>query len=266
MITLKLTSPLMGTNKHSEAHIETIALQTALKSRGWYDRPVDGVYGSYTAQAVKRAKFYLGYVKPDNANNIQFWNLLTGKAEPTLAQVKLAMARRKAADKAAKAVPLGEKALKFLINKTGITEHPANSNRCVVSEWYGLIGPWCAMTGMWAYDSVGSKVFNKVNGHKYNWAYVPNIVNDARNGHHGLMLTHDPKPGDGVCYDWPGESKGVADHYGTFEKWISKRNGTFYAREGNTAVGNDSNGGKLMQRSRTTSTVVCFVRIGANVV
>lgn len=260
MLTLKLTTPLMGSNVKSVAHSEILALQKELKKHGYFKGPIDGVYGPLTAQAVYRAKFYLGYAKPDNTNADSFWKLLTGTAKPTTAQVKLAAKRKREAAAKAAATPIGAKALKYLIQRTGLKEHPAGSNRCEVSVWYGLIGPWCAMTGMWAYEHVGSKVFNKANGKRYGWAYVPNIVHDARNGAHGLVLTHDPKPGCGIAYDWT--HNGVADHWGTFEKWISRNKGTFYAREGNTAVGNDSNGGQLMRRARTLTQVQAFIKTG----
>lgn len=261
MLTLKLTTPLMGSHSASVRR-EVRALQVALRKGGYLKTKADGIYGPMTAQAVYRAKFWMGYPKPDTASGEEFWNLLTHRMKPTTVQAKLALARKQDAKKKAAKTPIPLKALEILIKNTGMKEHPAGSNISTVSKWYGLTGPWCAMTGIWAYALAGSKVFTKANGHKYNWAYVPNIVADARRGVHGLTLLHEPTPGCGVCYDWPGESKGIADHYGTFEKWISKRNGTFYAREGNTAVGNDSNGGELMQRERSVSLVQAFVKIG----
>lgn len=256
MITLKLTTPLMGAH-NAKVREEVLALQNALIAHGYLHAPKDGVYGPMTAQAVYRAKYHLGYPKPDHASGEQFWNLLTGRDKPNKLFVALALKRRKAAEKKASQTPQRVQALNFLISKTGLKEHPAGSNRCVVSDWYGLIGPWCAMTGMWAFDHVGNKTFTRANGHKYGWAYVPNIVADARRGVHGLTLTHNPLPGHGVAYDW--QSDKVADHWGTFERWINRGAGTFYAREGNTAVGNDSNGGELMQRERSTSLVQAFV-------
>jgi hypothetical protein len=74
-----------------------------------------------------------------------------------------------------------------------------------------------------------------------------------------MAVTSNPLPGDLVCYDW--EGNGVADHVGLFEAWTDKSAGKFTAIEGNTAVGNDSNGGKVMRRDRTRSNVQAFVHV-----
>jgi hypothetical protein len=104
-----------------------------------------------------------------------------------------------------------------------------------------------------AYVDAGSKAFAR--GQRY--AYVPYIVHDARAGANGLAITHDPKPGDVVCYDWDGD--GVADHTGLFDHWNGGND--FVAVEGNTALGNDSNGGQVMERTRHRSNVQAFVHV-----
>jgi hypothetical protein len=48
-----------------------------------------------------------------------------------------------------------------------------------------------------------------------------------------------PQPGDIAIYDWDG---GVADHIGIVETYLG--GGKFTAIEGNTSVGNDSDGGE----------------------
>jgi hypothetical protein len=148
-----------------------------------------------------------------------------------------------------------QKALEFLRGKLGVTESPAGSNTCWATKWYGVNDqPWCAMSASWAYATAGSPYFAR--GQRY--AFVPYIVGDARNRRNGLSTTSAPIPGDLVCYDW--QRDGQADHVGIFERWVTKGR-TFYAVEGNTAVGNDSNGGEVMRRLRSTADVQAFVRV-----
>ena len=71
----------------------------------------------------------------------------------------------------------------------------------------------------------------------------------------GLWVTGTYRPGDVVIYDFPGG--GVTDHCGIVESAAAD---TVTAIEGNTAVGNDSNGGMVMRRNRTLRLVVGAVR------
>jgi len=113
----------------------------------------------------------------------------------------------------------------------------------------------------WAYETTGDSP-SFVKGKSY--SYVPYIVNDARAGRNGLSVTSSPNAGDLVCYDWgngSGYADGVYDHVGFFEAWVGSR--TFNAIEGNTAVGNDSDGGEVMRRQRDAGTIpgLVFVRV-----
>lgn len=54
----------------------------------------DGIYGHATAQAVYRAKFRLGYAKPDGIAGDVLHAYLTGKRKPTAAMKKTAAKRR----------------------------------------------------------------------------------------------------------------------------------------------------------------------------
>jgi len=230
---------------------DVLALQWLLKQRGYLHDAGDGVYGPLTAQAVYRAKYWLGYRKPDQEAGELLTRLLKGEQKPSPAMRARAAVRQKRK----KAVPLRVKALKNLTAHLGEKEFPPGSNRVPwASIWYGVIGPWCAMSVTRAYVDAGSKTFKR--GQRY--AYVPYIVGDARAGRNGLTLTTNPQPGDLVCYDW--ERNGIADHVGLFEKWTGQS--TFEAIEGNTAVGNDSNGGEVMRLSRQRSQVQAFVHVG----
>ena len=55
----------------------------------------------------------------------------------------------------------------------------------------------------------------------------------------------EPLPGDIAIYNWHG---GLPDHIGIVEEYLG--GGKFTRDRGNTAVGNDSNGGEVMRRLR----------------
>jgi CHAP domain len=152
------------------------------------------------------------------------------------------------------AKPLRQKALAMAITQIGVKENPANSNRCKFTDWYGLVGPWCAMFATWAYEMSGDSP-SFIRGSRY--AYVPYIVSDGQNARYGLSITTNPIPGDLVCYDWDG---GAYDHVGIFE---SGNASAWTAIEGNTSTSNNSNGGEVMRRNRNRNMVnrVSFVRV-----
>src|SRR5207248_2355839 len=89
---------------------------------------------------------------------------------------------------------LGQKALASAAKQIGIKEAPADSNQCIFSHWYGLIGPWCAMFVSWNYVAAGSKSFAA--GQHY--SYCPYILADAKAGRNGLRLVaaNEVQPGD----------------------------------------------------------------------
>lgn len=215
------------------------------------DSEVDGVFGEATARACKRAKYWLGYptaeITPTYGPHLD--SFLHGVEQPTPEMVRRQELRRKEAAQ----TPLRVKALTEAKRHIGVKEFPAGSNNVLFSRWYGITGPWCAMFVTWCYEQFQSQAF--VKGSRY--AYVPYVVNDARAGRNWLQVVAQPQPGDLVCYDWDG---GVADHIGLFEQW--KTGDEFDAVEGNTAVGNDSNGGQVMRRRRRRALVECFVRVG----
>jgi hypothetical protein len=150
---------------------------------------------------------------------------------------------------------LREQALAKAITQLGVKESPPDSNVTPYTQWYGMAGPWCAMFVTWSYEQAGdSPSFKK----GVSYAYVPYIVSDARAKRNGLSVTSNPIPGDLACFDW--EYEGTFDHVGLFEKW--KSGTSFLAIEGNTAQGNNSDGGEVMRRDRSLSGAsVVFVRV-----
>ncbi len=135
----------------------------------------------------------------------------------------------------------------------GIKESPANSNKTKYGQWYGLDGvKWCCIFVSWIYDHAGNplEAIDTSRGYQscqsgYNfWKRNNRIV-------------REPQPGDIVLYDWTGD--GVCDHTGIFVKWLDAANTKFQAWEGNTAHGNDSDGGQVMLRERNKTLVKAFV-------
>lgn len=239
---------LSETTPHMKGN-NVLRLQKALKLYNYLQGKVDGEYGPDTARAVYRAKYWLGYVRPNKVAGDMLLNYLEGRRALTPIMKKRVMTRSAAAKKKPLRLKMWDEASKWI----GTKEYPPDSNKVVFSLWYGLIGPWCAMFVSYCGVKVGSKAFSK--GHKY--AYVPYIVADARAGRNNLAITYKPQTGDIVCFDW--DNDGVADHVGLFGEW---KGAGFTTIEGNTGYANASNGGEVLDMKRSKSDVLCFVHVG----
>lgn len=145
--------------------------------------------------------------------------------------------------------------LKKAQSQLGYAETGDNKNK--YGEWYGMNGqPWCAMFVTWC-DLMGEAPSPETFTRGIYYAYCPYMVNDARIGNHGLSIVSTPKPGDLVFYDWSRD--GEYDHIGIFE---SGNASNWQAIEGNTSTSNNSNGGQVMRRSRSSSGINrVFVRV-----
>lgn len=144
-------------------------------------------------------------------------------------------------------------------SQVGVTEHPPGSNDGPRIRLYrdsvapGLPpGPWCMYFVHWCFAP-----FRQLGG----WGSVERFEQWAQA--HGELVAR-PFRGDVVCYDWNGD--GWADHVGIVDRVLALRwRGRVFAGwvrtvEGNTAVGNDSNGGRVMLRRRWIRNAK-FVRI-----
>lgn len=148
-----------------------------------------------------------------------------------------------------------QKILETAESQNGVKESPAGSNKTKYGAWYGLNGvKWCAIFVSWVYNEAGHPLgkIDTLKGYQscasgYNFWKKKN------------MLTSSPQAGDIVLYDWNGD--GTCDHTGIFIAWINE-GVSFFAWEGNTAVGNNSDGGQVMRRERKKSTVKAFVNPG----
>jgi hypothetical protein len=136
--------------------------------------------------------------------------------------------------------------------EVGQTEKPKNSNNSKYNAWFGLPKlPWCGMFVSWCYSQAGVPL-PKIGFSKPGFAGCQTAV--AYFKKEG-KITKSPVSGDIVFFDW--NKDGRFDHTGIFEK--DNGNGTFTSIEGNTAIGNDSNGGTVMVRADRKYSVAIFV-------
>jgi len=138
-------------------------------------------------------------------------------------------------------------------SENGTKEAPANSNKTKYGKWYGLDGEkWCAIFVSFVYQHAG---------HPLEVVDSPKGYQSCQSGFNFWKrknrFTKEPQPGDIVLYDWTGD--GHSDHTGIFVKWLDAAKTKFHAWEGNTAQGNDSDGGQVMLRERKKTTVAAFV-------
>ncbi len=127
--------------------------------------------------------------------------------------------------------------------EVGQGEKPLNSNKTKYGKWFGFDGvAWCGMFVSWCYSQSGNQLpkigFSK--GFAGCQTAVAYFIKNKK-------TTVNPVEGDIVFFDWNNDNR--YDHTGIFVKWI-KFMETFETIEGNTAVGNDSNGGTVMVRER----------------
>ena len=136
--------------------------------------------------------------------------------------------------------------LEIARKEVGTKESPAGSNKVKYAEWYGLNGqPWCVMFVDWCFNQAGARELLPVVT-----ASCTVLMNAAKSK--GMWVTKDYQPGDIPIYNFGGSY-----HTGIIESVDSS---TVTAIEGNTAVGNDSNGGEVMQRVRNKSYIMGAVR------
>jgi hypothetical protein len=149
------------------------------------------------------------------------------------------------------------KVLEIAKAQVGIKESPAGSNKVKYNTWFygkevsGAEYPWCGTSVSWIFDQAEINL-GKV-GFLRGFAGCPYAVANVKKW--GRIVTV-PLPGDVTFYDWNGD--GRFDHTGIFDKDLG--GGKFAAYEGNTAIGNDSNGGEFMYRDDRKYKNAIFVR------
>jgi hypothetical protein len=241
---LHVTSPLMR-------GLGVLDVQQRLAALGCSPGPIDAAYGPTTAAAVKafqaaRGLTVDGWVGPET--------LAALIASVSTAPDGVAPSVRTAS-------PIGKEALIEAAKHLGEKENPAGSNRTSFGEWYGENGvPWCNIFVSYCFQVGGG--FTICDGFKgagaksgKGCAYVP--TTSAWLKVTGMWVGRtEPLPGDIAIFNWDG---GAPDHIGIVEQSLG--NGDFMTIEGNTSVGNDSNGGEVMRRQRHVVQVDGFGRV-----
>lgn len=142
-------------------------------------------------------------------------------------------------------------------SQLGTKEIPAGSNKVKYNtEYYGQVVSgsrfaWCAVFVWWVFKECNASDLY-FGGNKT--AYVPALADYYINNKQ-MVNKNDGEPGDIVFFNWDG---GRLDHVGIIEK--KNTDGSYTCIEGNTAVGNDSNGGMVMRRIRSKSVIGCIAR------
>jgi hypothetical protein len=156
----------------------------------------------------------------------------------------------------------GELALAEARRQLGYREEPPGSNRTIFGRWFGLDGvPWCAIFVSYCFDVGAGVVLGGGRSYTRGIASVPALRAWLEETGRWRGRAQPPGagpclPGDLVLYDWDG---GVPDHVGIVERVPAP--GRLVAIEGNTAIGNDSDGGQVLRRERPTSDVAGYGRL-----
>lgn len=145
-------------------------------------------------------------------------------------------------------------ALKYI----GVKENPANSNNVLFNTHYygkpvsGKNYSWC-VTFLWdAFRMAGaSDLF--YNGCKT--AYCPSVETWGKQSKL-TVPNNQGRYGDIVLFQF--DSDADADHIGLI--YAKNTDGSYQTIEGNTSVGNDSNGGEVMIRTRKQSVIKTIIR------
>ena len=152
----------------------------------------------------------------------------------------------------------GVRALAVARRNLGVRESPPGSNRTPFGAWFGEDGvPWCAIFASYCFVEGAGVVLGR--GHRRATARgVASVIDlEAWLRDSGQWWEDgEPQRGDLALFNWDG---GVPDHVGIVERRLA--GGRFSSIEGNTAVGNDSNGGEVMRRIRSLASVDGFGRI-----
>ena len=147
----------------------------------------------------------------------------------------------------------GKDVLAVAASQLGVRESPANSNRVRYNTWYygrevsGSAYPWCMAFVQWCCAEAGAPL-------PFKTASCGALLRWYRE-HQPECIVKEPQAGDIVIFDFPGGA--ATDHTGFFE---SASNGTVTTIDGNTGGASDANGGAVLRRTRSKSTVAAYIR------
>lgn len=226
---------------------DVFAVQKQLADAGYQVGVLDGWYGPTTASGVRAFQ---------RDHNLEVDGVVGPLTRAALQTVQ--------AGAQAQSSQLGLAALAEAAKYLGVKEQPASSNKTPFGVWFGVDGvAWCNIFVSYCFAKGANYIIasNFTGGHGAGiyagkgCSYVP--TTEAWLRATGMWIGRvAPLPGDIVIYNWDG---GEPDHIGIVSKYLG--NGDFEAIEGNTAVGDDSNGGEVMRRVRNLTQVDGFGRV-----
>jgi cell wall-associated NlpC family hydrolase len=227
------------------AGADVLAVQKRLKAKGYDPGVQDGRYGPATAHAVQA---------------FQRAHKLVVDGVYGAATAKALTAAKPKPPSFPPATEKGVKALAEAVKHVGVKESPKGSNRQKFGAWFGVNGvPWCAEFVSFCFNVGAGVVLGKgARGpgvYPKGVTYVPTLEAWLRSSGRWVGRVA-PQPGDLAIFNWDG---GVADHVGIVKRYLG--GGKFESVEGNTGIGNDSDGGEVMLRTRTLGNVNGFGRI-----
>ena len=134
-------------------------------------------------------------------------------------------------------------------SQIGTTESPSGSNNVKYNEAYGQNGiPWCCTFVWWVFREAGYSNLFFGGGRT---ASCTTLMNYYKNQG---KTSSTPHVGSLVFFQFDSDS--YADHIGIIT--AVNNDGTITTIEGNTGNGNDTNGGAVMRRTRSTSIVMTY--------
>jgi hypothetical protein len=161
----------------------------------------DGVYDETTAEAVRRARYWLGAPQAAIATHVDraLFDLLGGLRPLPPAWE----ARRAERSSRAGRVILWDAAYLIAEEELGRKERPQGSLLTPHTAWYAMRAPWPIIFVSYCYAQAGSRAFKP----RECYAYAPYLMDDARRGRNMLSLTSEPLHGDIALLDTDGDGQ-----------------------------------------------------------
>ena len=139
-------------------------------------------------------------------------------------------------------------------SQIGVKENPANSNKVKYNTAYygrvvsGSAYPWCCVFIWWLFKECGASKYFYGGGKTASCTTLMNYYKSKK------QFSTIPRVGSLAFFQFDKDPN--ADHIGIVIAINS--NGTVTTIEGNTSIGNDSNGGEVMQRTRKKSLIIGY--------
>ena len=248
-VPLRLVTPHMRGEKVRDAQWLMAGNNPFTGLATYKDGNLDGDYGPLSAQATKRAKYWLGYATSEIDTNFgqTIYEYLNGKLKLPANRANLRKRRMAAQERTD--TP-GLRAFAEATKHIGYKEEPTHGrNDNMFGRWYGWNWvAWCAIFESYCFAHSG--------WNKYHYASVEQIYWDARANKNNLYIVRTPKRGDIVGYHLHGDNYA---HTAFFDEMVSSS--TLRDLGGNTGPQDMSNGGMVMKQDRSTSIVRYYARV-----